>query len=99
MASFPGKGDLRSPPYQRIYTSPAAAVNLTTEVEQAKNACSGMIVQATGAASLVWKDCAGTTCTLALDDNVIVDLPVAAIELGISTNVIVVVYWHPSTAR
>lgn len=101
MATFPGKGDLRSAPYSRFYANPAA-VNLATEVEQARNASSGMVLIATGAnAALTYKDCSGTSIAISgIDDNQVLYLDnLAAIELTSSTTMQVVVFWHPSTAR
>lgn len=101
MATFPGKSDMRSAPYSRFYANPAA-VNLATEVEQARCASSGMILIATGAAAaLTYKDCSGTSVAISgIDDNAIIHLPdVAAIELTSSTTMQVLVYWHPSNAR
>lgn len=98
----PGKGDVRSAPFQKIYSSFAAAVDLTEEVTQAQGACSGMIVivGAAGAGDLVWKDCAGTSATLALANSAVLDLPFAATSLEISTITgQVVVYWHPLLTR
>lgn len=99
MATFPGRAD-RAAPYSRFYANPSA-VNLTTEVHQAQNASSGMVLISTGAAAaLTYKDCAGTSVAITgIDDNVIIDLPVSATELTSSTTMQVLVYWHGSTAR
>lgn len=100
MAQFPGKSERISAPYSRFYANPSA-VNLTTEVSQARNASSGMILIATGAAAaLTYKDCSGTSVAITgIDDNAIINLPdVAATELTSSTTMQVLVYWHPTTA-
>lgn len=102
MAQFPGKSERISAPYSKAYSSFAAAVNLTTEINQARNATSGFVVAttpSTGAGNLVYKDCAGSTVTVALAAGVVVELPVAATSLEISTiSGVVLAYWHPSTA-
>lgn len=99
-AKFPGKGDHRSAPYQKLFSNPSS-VDLTEQLSQCKNASSGMIVIATGAAAaLTWKDCAGNSVALTgIDDNVILDLPFAATELTSSTTVDVIVYWHSTPPR
>lgn len=100
MASFPGKGDLRSPPYSRTYTSFAADINLTTEVEQARNACSGLFVEAGAGDVLAWEDCAGEANTKTFTAAWAGVLPFAATLIDSTTDVIsVTVFWHPSTAR
>lgn len=94
-----GKIDQRAAAFQKVYTSFAAAVDLTEAITQAKCATSGLyvIVGAAGAGNLVWKDCAGTTHTLAMVNSQIVDLPFAATSLEISTITgSVLAYWHPT---
>jgi hypothetical protein len=99
MASFPGKSDLRAAPYQRVYTSFAAAVNLTAEVEQARCATSGFVVIVGTTGTFVWKDSAGTTQTTTLPVGTF-NLPFGATSIEISTMVgTVIAYWHPSNAR
>lgn len=86
-------------PYSAVVTSFAAATNVTTLCPNAQNACDGfvVIVGAAGAGNLVWKDCAGTTSTLALANNANVWLPIALQSIEISTITgSVVLFWHPS---
>jgi hypothetical protein len=99
MAAFPGKYERISAPYSRFYSDPAA-VNLTTEVPQARNASTGMVLIATGdGAALTYKDCAGTSVAITgINDAAVIHLPFAATELTSSTTMDVLVYWHPSTA-
>jgi len=99
MAQFPGKSERISAPYSRFYANPSA-VNLTTEVSQARNACSGMVLIATGAAAaLTYKDCSGQSVAITgIDDNAVLYLELGAVELTSSTTMQVLVYWHPSTA-
>lgn len=100
MATFPGKSDLRSAPYSKFYNNPSG-VNLTTEIHQAQNACSGLVLIATGAAAaLTYKDCGGNSVAITgIDDNAVIYLDVGAIELTSSTTMQVHVRWHASTAR
>lgn len=103
MATFPGR-DERAAPYSRTFAAGAAASTpLTTPVNQAQNATSGFvcIVTATGA-QLVYKDCSGAsvdTGVLAAVAGDVWNLPVAATELTTNTNLMVLAYWHGSTAR
>lgn len=84
----------RSAPYSRAFTTFAAPVDLTAQVTQAPNSCSGMLANVTTAGNLVYKDAAGTTVTLPLPVGVF-DLFFAASTLEISTIVgAVLVYWH-----
>ena len=104
MASFPGKGDLRSPPYSRAFADgTASSTSLVTAVAQAQNACSGFWCKATATTvRLTYKDCTGTSVDTGSQTAVVGDvwdLPVAATELTTNTGLLVIAYWHPSTAR
>lgn len=104
MATFPGKADLRSAPYSRAFAAGAAsATSLITAVEQAKCATSGLWCKATATTvQLTYKDCAGTTVDTGSQTAVVGDvwdLPVGATELTLNTGLLVIAYWHPSTAR
>lgn len=90
---------MRSAPYQKVYTSFAAAVNLTTEIEQARCATTGLVVIVGTTGTFVWKDCAGTTQTTTLPVGTF-DFPFGATSIEISTMVgTVIAYWHGSNAR
>ncbi len=104
MASFPGKSDMRSAPYFRVYQALSADVNLTTEVEQARCACSGMMVtndDLAAVANLVIADCAGTEVTFVIAPGTTVDIPVGATRIDETTDddLSILVYWHGSNAR
>lgn len=104
MASFPGKGDLRSAPYSKSFADGAASsTSLVTVIEQARNATSGFvcIVVATPI-RLTYKDCAGNSVDTGSITSVVgqsFEVPAAAIELTTNTGLVVIAYWHPSTAR
>lgn len=104
MAKFPGKGDLRAASYFRVYQALTADVDLTSEVEQARNASSGMVVTNESAdtpADIIFDDCSGTEVTWPVAPNTTIKLPIGAIRLDEATGdtLAVLVYWHPSTAR
>lgn len=95
----------RVSPFFEVFTSFAAAVNLTTRVPVAaatgaaqvapyQNACSGLVVNVTTAGDLVLKDCTGLARTMPLPVGVFY-LPIAATSLEVSTIVgAVLVHWH-----
>lgn len=92
-----GRVDVRSAPFQKVFTSFAAAVDLTEALPQARCAASGLLVLvgAAGTGNLVWKDCAGSTNTLALANSAVVDLPFAVASIEVSTITgSVIAYWH-----
>lgn len=103
--NFPGNqapnGNLRSAQYSKFYAAGIGSpVNLTTEIQQARGACSGMLLQHTAATNLrfAYKDCAGN----AVDSGVIggvqgsmTYIPLAATELTFNASINVWVYWHP----
>lgn len=100
MANFPGKSDLRAPAYFRKYVSLTADVDLTTEVHQAPNAASGLVVTnpTAGTLDLVFADCAGTEVTLEIPAGATLDIPVACTRIDHTTEDLlnVLAYWHPS---
>ena len=97
-------GSFRSAPYSRVFTSFAAAVDLTagngtTTPSQAPNASTGFLVNVTTGGNLVYKDCAGTSITLPLPIGVF-DVFVGATSIEISTMVgAVLVYWHGTAGQ
>lgn len=92
-------GAFRAAPYSRVFTSFAAATNLTAQIPQAPNASTGFLVNVTTAGNLVYKDCAGTSVTLPLPIGVF-DVFVGATSIEISTIVgAVLVYWHGTAAQ
>ena len=70
---------------------------------QALNATSGFVCIVTNAACrLVYKDCAGITVDTGALTSVVgntIEIPAAATELTTNTGLLVIAYWHPSTAR
>src|SRR5688572_1548970 len=104
MAAFPGKSDLRSPPYSKPYAAgQASPVNLTTEIDQAPCATSGAVAIATATTcQLVYKDSSGTARDTGSFTAVVGDhfsLPFAMTELTTNTGLLVLAYWHGSNAR
>lgn len=96
----------RRAPYQEVFETFAAPVNLTNRVVSAaaagapqvapyQNASSEFFVVVTTAGSFVWKDCSGTTRTITSLPIGSHRLPFAATSLEVSTMVgAVVVLWH-----
>lgn len=104
MASFPGRSDLRAASYSRAYAAgQASPVNLATQVDQARGATSGLVCIATATTvQLTYEDCSGTSVDTGSLTAVVGDvwyLPVAATELTANTGLLVIAYWHPTTAR
>jgi hypothetical protein len=108
MARFPGKSDMRSPPYQRVFTSFASDISLVTpETDtvagspvQASNATTGLTVEAQAADVLVWEDCSGKENTLTFALAGVYRLPFAAVRIDSTTTVTwVLAEWHPSNVR
>jgi hypothetical protein len=92
-------GAFRAAPYSRVFTTFAAARDLTAQVPQAPNASTGFLVNVTTGGNLVYKDCAGISVTVPLPIGVF-DLFVAATSIEISTMVgTVLVYWHGTAAQ
>lgn len=90
-----GNKSASSAPYQKVYTNPAATVDLSASHAQAKKLPTGFYVQATAATTVNWKDAAGNACAVALDDNAFVHFEFAISTLEASATCIIVVYWHP----
>ncbi len=101
MAQFPGKSERIEAPYSRTFTTLSADIDLTTQVTQARNACSGMFVEAAAGDVLRWKDCSGTDNVKTFTAAFTGVLPFAATALvaeGSNPVVSVTCFWHPSTA-
>jgi hypothetical protein len=100
-ANFPGRSDLRSPCYFRVFDG-SADVDLTSQVHQAQCACSGMVVtnsEAT-AQNLVITDASGEAVTFPIAAGSTVDIPVGAKALDADTGTLtILVYWHGSSPR
>lgn len=91
-----GNTTIRGASYSRAFTPASGAVDLT-DIAPMRKACSGMVVIPTGAGTLVYKDCTGTSVSLAgMIAGTPVNLPVAAISLEASSIAVnVLVYWNP----
>jgi hypothetical protein len=107
----PGQHRDRNAPYQEVFQSFAAPVDLTQRVVAApsptapggtapyQNASSEFFVIVTTAGTFVWKDCTGTVRTITSLPIGSYRFPWAATSLEISTIVgAVIVMWHGSGA-
>lgn len=101
--SFPASwgNPVRSAPYSRAFTGAAV---LTSQVDQAQCASSGgLLIVTTTSPTFAYKDCTGTTVTVALGTMNVGDVVdfngIAMTEIVTLTNATFLAYWHGSGSR
>lgn len=86
-------GSFRAAPYSRAYqTAGFTTKNLTTEVSQAPNSCTGFL--AIGCTALSYKDASGVAVVIPVLSGTTDFAGIAASELTSFAGGTVVVYWH-----